>query len=126
MNNNNLSDDLIRFIHTSIPGIPFLETLLLLRTEPGRCWTVKAVSGRLYLSTVIADDLLKSLCAAGMAVEGRSGFRYEPQSDELRQMIDRLSDSYRQDLIETTKVIHSRAGKNAQIFADAFKFKKDS
>jgi len=41
-------------------------------------------------------------------------------------MIDRLSECYKQDLIETTKIIHSGAGKKAQVFADAFKLKKDS
>jgi hypothetical protein len=126
MSKTNLSDALIRFIHTSIPGIPFLETLLLLRTEPGRSWTVEAVCNRLYLSPMTAGQLLKSLCATGMAVQERSEFRYEPQSDQLRNMIDRLSECYRDHLIETTKVIHSRAGKNAQLFADAFKLKKDS
>jgi len=61
-----------------------------------------------------------------MAIEQRSEFRYGPQSDQLRHMIDRLSECYKQDLIETTKIIHSGAGKKAQVFADAFKLKKDS
>jgi hypothetical protein len=126
MSTKNLSDDLIRFIHTSIPGIPFLETLLLLRTEPNRSWAVEAVCNRLYLSPATVRELLKSLCAAGMAVEERSEFRYAPQSDQLRLIIDQLAECYRYDLVGTTKIIHSRAGKSAQIFADAFKLKKDS
>jgi hypothetical protein len=126
MPQTNLSDDLIRFIHTSIPGIPFLEALLLLRTEPGRSWTVEAVCGRLYLPRTTVSELLESLCAAGMAVEERAGVHYQPQSDQLRDMIDRLSECYSNNLIETTKVIHSGSGSKAQIFSDAFQLKKDS
>jgi hypothetical protein len=126
MSKTNLSEDLIRFIHTSIPGVPFVEALLLLRSEPAKSWTAEELGDRLYLPASRVSELLRSLCAAGMAIEEQSRIRFQPHSDHLRHMIDRLSESYRDNLIETTKVIHSGAGRSAQIFADAFKLRKDS
>jgi len=125
MSQENLPEDLIRFIHTSISGIPYLEALLLLRTEPGRAWSVEAVCHRLYLPPTVVSELLNSLCASGMAVEEGPGFRYEPQSEQLRHLIDRLAECYRHNLIEITRVVHSGAGSKAQIFANAFKWKRD-
>ena len=125
MSQDTLPEDLIRFINTSIPGIPFLEALLLLRTEPGKSWDVESVGNRLYLPATMVTDLLKSLCAAGMATEALSQFRYQPRSDELRDLIDRLSECYQNNLVEVTRIIHSSTGNKAQIFADAFKWKRD-
>ena len=126
MSQKNLPEDLIRFINTSIPGIPFLEALLLLKTEPEKSWDVESVCNRLYLPTTMVTNLLESLCAAGMATEDISHFRYQPRSDELRDLIDRLSESYQNNLVEVTGIIHSSTGNKAQIFADAFKWKRDS
>jgi hypothetical protein len=53
-------------------------------------------------------------------------YRYYPNSEELRQMIDRLAETYTKNLIEVTNLIHSKTGKKAQQFADAFKWRKDS
>jgi hypothetical protein len=74
-------------------------------------------------------QMITALSAAGfiVALESETAFyRYHPSSDELRQMIDQVAETYAKNLVEVTNIIHSKTGKRAQQFADAFKWRKDS
>jgi hypothetical protein len=44
---------------------------------------------------------------------------------ELLAVIDALAQTYSQDLVGVTDLIHSRIDKRAHQFADAFRWKKD-
>lgn len=122
-------DDIKRFILISIPSVPYLEAMLLLRNEPGQAWDGRQVARRLYMGEKAAIELLQQLHEAGIVAaeqEQASAYRYAPESDELRHMIDRLTQTYSKSLIAVTELIHSKTSKKAQHFADAFKWRKDS
>ncbi len=124
-----IPDDVRRFILTSIPSVPYLEAMLLLRNEPGHPWDSKRVAQRLYMSEKATGDLLSELHAAGVLAvieESVPSYRYHPASEDLQQMIDRLAATYAVHLIDVSNLIHSKIGKKAQHFADAFKWRKDS
>jgi hypothetical protein len=124
-----IPEDVRRFILTSIPSVPYLEAMLLLRNEPAQSWDGKKVAQRLYISEKAAGGLLSDLYAAGVVVvtEHETPFyRHHPSSDELQQMINQLAEAYAKNLVEVTNLIHSKTGKKAQHFADAFKWRKDS
>jgi hypothetical protein len=124
-----IPEDVRRFILTSIASVPHLEALLLLRYASHQRWNSMTVAQRLYISDKAATDLLAHLHAAGFIVATGSeaaSYRYHPKSDELRQTIDRLAETYSKNLVEVTNIIHSKTGKRAQQFADAFKWRKDS
>jgi hypothetical protein len=122
-----IPEDVRRFILTGIMSVPYLEALLLLRNAPDQSWDRTTVAQRLYISAKAATELLADLSAAGFIVvtEPESSYRYHPSSDELRQMIDQLAETYAKNLVEVTNIIHSKTGKKAQQFADAFKWRKD-
>ena len=124
-----IADDIKRFILTSIPSVPYLEAMLLLRNETASPWEAGRLAQRLYLSDRAAAALLTELHEAGVVQvdqQESSRYRYSPASDALRQMIDRLAAVYAAHLVDVTHLIHSRTGKKAQHFADAFKWRKDS
>ena len=123
-----IPEDVRRFILSSIISVPYLEALLLLRNAPDQSWDRTTVAQRLYISEKTATELLADLSAAGFIVvtKSESSYRYHPNSDELRQMIDQLAETYAKNLVEVTNIIHSKTGKKAQQFADAFKWRKDS
>lgn len=129
MSGHPIPEDIRRFILGSIPSVPFLEALLLLRAEPEAPWDRDLVARRLYTSERAAEELLAALCAAGTAVRtdaaGHAYYRFQPQTAELRGMIDRLADIYARHLVETANLIHSKLDRKAQQFADAFKWRKD-
>lgn len=121
-----LTDEIKRFILTSIPSVPHLEAILLLRNHHAETWDGKALARRLYLGEKAANDLLIELCEAAVAQFDGTGYRYQPRSQELCDKIDQLAGAYASHLIEVANLIHSKTGKRAQQFADAFKWRKDS
>lgn len=125
-----IPEDLRRFVLTSIPSVPFLEALLLLRANPAQQWHSEMLAQRLYVRERTAHALLEDLCRAGMVEPcpdtPQACYRYQPQSADLRERIDALADLYAKQLVEVTLLIHSTLDRKAQQFADAFKLRKDS
>lgn len=123
-----IPEDIRRFVLTSIPSVPHLEALLLLRGTPGP-WSTATLAERLYLGERQATGLLDYLCSSGMAVASETqppSYCYQPGSELLRETIDSLADFYSRHLVEVTHLIHSKHDRKAQQFADAFKWRKDS
>jgi hypothetical protein len=135
MDNLSIPEDLRRFVLTSIPSVPFLEALLLMRADPDQPWSRDTLARRLYVREKVAEGLLAELCRLGMAAPWPAGadagpkadtYCYRPREDVLRERIDRLADFYASNLVEVTHLIHSSLDRKAQQFADAFKWRKDS
>jgi len=126
MTNRAVPDAVRRFILTSIPSVPFLEALLLLRSDPSRSWTPAHVAARLYVGDQDALELLQELHQAGMAERAEDGgFLYRPRSGELAGTVDELARTYTRHLVGITDLIHSRLEKRARQFADAFRWRKE-
>ena len=129
MTGNRIPDDIGRFILTSIPSVPYLEALLLLRRESTVAWTSSELAARLYLPEAQTIELLQNLEAAGIAARRGSAsavsHQYQP-SPELAQMLDRVAQCYATSLRLVTDLIHSRVDRRAYQFADAFRLRKDS
>lgn len=124
-----IADDIRRFILTSVPSVPYLEAMLLLRNEKGAPWDAARLARRLYLSEKVAEALLVQLHEAGVAQADagfEGAFHFEPSSEALRDMIDRVAAAYAVHLVDITHLIHSATGRKAVQFADAFKWRKDS
>ncbi|QOY92598.1 hypothetical protein IM543_13335 [Massilia sp. UMI-21] len=130
MNRPPIPEELRRFVLTSIPSVPFLEALLLLRASPRQKWSGEMLARRLYTSERTALGLLDELCRSGMAescpAPDEHCYCYAPATDELRERIDGLADVYARHLVDVTNLIHSTLDRKAQQFADAFRLRKDS
>jgi len=118
--------DVRRFILTSVPSVPFLEAVLLLRGEPSHAWDAALLARRLYVPERTALELLAQLADAGVTAttEDKAGVRYAPR-DDLGALLDDVAAAYAADLVAVTDLIHSRIDKRAQRFADAFRFRKE-
>ena len=130
MPNAPIPEELRRFVLTSVPSVPFLEALLLLRADPAQQWHTDTLARRLYIRDKVASDLLDDLCKAGMAAPcdpPQAGcYSYHPSSAALRERVDQLANLYSKHLVEITLLIHSTLDRKAQQFADAFKWRKDT
>jgi DNA-binding IclR family transcriptional regulator len=128
MTQKSIPDDVRRFILTSIPSVPYLESALLLQRESGSAWGAQQLARRIYVPEAQAAQLLRGLEAAGVAVmtpDAQETYRYRP-SPELAGMLERVAQHYATDLLSVTSLIHSRLDKRAYQFADAFRWRKDS
>lgn len=125
-----LSNDIRRFILTSVPSVPYLEAILLLRSDPDVGWDVPRLAARLYVAERQAAEVLTALAAASIAQGEGQGetalFHYAPATAELRERLDALAQAYSTNLVEVTDLVHTRTDKRAQQFADAFRWRKDS
>lgn len=126
MSNRELPAEVRRLILTSIPSVPYLEAVLLLRAQPQQPWDGAQLARRLYVPERTAAELLQQLRDNGVAVEAEpgDGMRYGPPPD-LAQRLDELARCYSADLVTVTDLIHSRIDRRAQQFADAFRIRKD-
>jgi DNA-binding IscR family transcriptional regulator len=122
-----IPEDLRRFILTSVPSVPFVEALLIFREARGAPVTVDLLARRLYLAERGAAEVVEQLRAARFIepVEGAGGHRFAPPP-ELDAMVEILAAFYRTHLVDVTDLIHSKLGRMAQQFANAFKLRKDS
>jgi hypothetical protein len=123
-----IPDDVRRFVLTSIPSVPHLEAALLLRGHPGQALGVAEVAARLYVPERSAAELLKTLCASGIAhcTDGPTPqYRYSPKDAALADVMDRLAQVYAQNLVGVTTLIHDATQRSAQRFSDAFRLRKD-
>lgn len=117
-----LEEDVRRLILTSIPSVPHLEALLLLRSEP-HGWDVTSTARRLYIPEKMAEVVLHDLAGCGFIVqEAEVAFRYAPASTQQARIVDKLADAHARNLLELTDLIHR---KSALVFADAFRFRKE-
>ncbi|MBA2960979.1 MULTISPECIES: hypothetical protein [Ramlibacter] len=119
-------DDVRRFLLTSVPSVPYLEALLLMRADPETAWDAFRVAGRLYIPESHALEMLRALEAANFVVRTSEGhFCFRPATPEMRSVIDTVATTYASNLVGVTELIHSRIDKRALQFADAFRWKKE-
>ena len=119
-----MPEELRRFILTSVPSIPFVEAFLVFREQAGSSVPIETVARRLYISERDAAEIVEQLRAARIIEPLDAGSRYAPGED-LAPVLDLLAGFYRTNLVEVTALVHSRTGRMAQQFADAFKIRKD-
>jgi hypothetical protein len=124
MTSPDLPADVRRFILTSVPSVPYLEALLLLRAEPSRSWDAVQLARRLYVPERTGTELVQLLRDSGTAAAEGEAVRYAPAA-ELAELLDRVAHAYATDLLTVTELIHSRIDRRAQRFADAFRFRKE-
>jgi hypothetical protein len=127
MEEQELPEDVLRFIVDRIDSVPHLETLLLLWESPERHWSAGEIAARIYTREEAARRVLQDLTQRRLiaAVGGGQLYVYDRAWDEPCAVMPRLAATYRMHLIRVAKIIHSKASPGVQEFARAFKLKKD-
>jgi DNA-binding IclR family transcriptional regulator len=128
MAKNEIPPEVRRFILTSLPSVPHLEALMLLRATAPAPWSAVELAQRLYVPAAVARDVLTYLARAGMLCcdDLSSSYKYDAQRHAAGGLIDSLARFYSSNLVEITLLIHSKLDRKAQQFANAFNFRKDS
>ena len=121
-----LTQKLERFLRTSIRSVWELEVLLLLRQEPSRAWTTAELIRQLRASGLVVSDALIALQRAEfVAQEPTEHFRYRPATAELAELVDELAGAYASAPSSIMNIIWSTPRSHIEIFADAFRLRKD-
>jgi len=120
-----IPDDVIDFLNKHIATVWALELLLLMRQNRARAWTIEEMAKELRASSQVIMRVIPPLTAAGVVIETAGRWRYQPQRSELDETIDRLDAVYKQLPVTIIRHIALAPHREAQGFADAFKFRKE-
>lgn len=111
---------------TSVPSVPYAEAVLLLKRSVGRALASGEVARALYVSDRVVVELLGLAAENGVLGQQEDGaWRYQPRDEALAQAWDQFAACYAANLIGVTQLIHSGTHKSAQLFADAFKIRRE-
>jgi hypothetical protein len=122
-----IPDDVQAFLLQHIDSIAQLEALLLLRADATLAWTAETLAKRLYISSQDTAVVLERLRADGFVVAPQCppcSYQYQPASNALAHMVDRVADLYARYLVPVTHLIHTKPRTRVQEFADAFRLRK--
>jgi len=119
------SDAVRRFVLTSIPTVPHIETLLLLWRERQESWTAELIARRLFIAPAHAQSVADELRDADLleAGEAPGAFRCR-QSEALASLLAELDLAYSRHLRAITALIHSKVERKAARFAQDFTWDK--
>lgn len=118
--------EVIQFIVEHLHTVPHLEALLLIWQNPSTPWTSELLAARIYVTPIVGRSILEELKALGVVKPSAdSVYLYDPVWDEQRQLLPRLANLYRRQLVQVTKLIHSKGSSSVREFARAFQIKKD-
>jgi hypothetical protein len=117
--------EVVEFIQSSVKSVWSVESLLFLRRRSDRSWTDEELIRELRSSRSIVADTLATFLQAGLATEENGAYRYAPASSELDRIVGELEKVYAERPTTVVKAIMASPSEKLQIFADAFRIKKD-
>lgn len=115
-----------RFLLDSIDTVPHLEALLLLFQSPATVWTDVQLAARIYVNEKQANAILEDLTRRSLIVRVEhtpASYQYIAHSPEQSALLDQVARSYRTQLVQVTRFIHSNASGSVRGFARAFRLK---
>lgn len=126
-----LPSDVRQLLKEQIRSIEQLEILLLLRDAPDRSWTASEVYQKTRSSERSVIQTLEGLAKRGLLAGTEEGgppsrFRFGPQTQALRDTIDRLAQLYAERRVRIVEAIYSERVSEVDEFAKAFRLRKDS
>lgn len=121
MSEQEISSKLKQFIFQFVDSVELIEALLFIRTHPDQWFSPKQISMELRSSPNSILKRLLKLTDIGFLThdEDKDLFLYHPQTDDLKDISDELSNEYsiRRHII--FELVYS-SSKGAKKFADAF------
>lgn len=121
-----IPDSVRRFLFTSIPSVPHLETLMLLWREQERAFLVDEIASRLYVGVDVAKALAEDLAKVELLGSDGDGSRYRVRTEppELRELLHELDRTYSRHVRAVAELIHSNVDRKAHRFATSFYWRK--
>jgi len=120
--------DPYEFILEYIDSVPHLEALMLFWNSRPVGWTCEEMASRLYVPIEKVVAILRDLVRLQVVQElpaTPAKFSYLPSSDEQNDLMRRIDEAHRRDLVRISTMVHSKASSPVREFARAFRLRKD-
>ena len=121
-----IDPEIEQFLLDSIDTVPHLEALLLLFQSPAVVWSVAELAARIYVNEKQAAGILEDLTRRSLIArveQSPAKYQYVPRSQQQRELLEKVARSYRTQLVQVTRFIHSNASASVRDFARAFRLK---
>lgn len=119
------NQELVAFVREHVRSVWGLELLLLLKSDPDRCWAPAELVRELRASTTLVNDNLKRFERSGLITPDETAcYRYAPAGAVMGPLCDRLEAAYRERPVAVINMIAAPPSA-LQSLADAFKFRGD-
>lgn len=119
-----IPDDVVRFIVENLDTVPHLEALLLIWSSSPASWAVAQIAARVYVTEEVAAKLLEDLIGRGLLLRMDTDprtFHFNAAYDADKNIMQRLADCYRTQLVRVANLIHMQGSGAVRDFARAFK-----
>lgn len=114
------------FLRATIKSVWALDLLVLMKSAPGRGWTVGTLNDRLRASTSLVEEILVGFIRQELvAAEADGTYRYAPANPEIEGLASELTRLYAERPLAVIKEIVSAPNEKIHSFVDAFRLKKD-
>jgi hypothetical protein len=101
-----------------------MELLLLLKSDPEKCWSQHELVTRLRGSDSVVAQGIGSLVAGGLVALNDNGEAcYAPASQDIRRLSNASEDLYRRKPDAVRRIIVLSSSDQLSAFADAFRLK---
>ena len=117
-----------RLILDDIESVGQLELLLLLHKDPSKEWRAGPAARELHTDPGWALSQLELLASREILQTTGGpdpGFRFRPSTPELENAVNGLARAYAERRVSIVNMIGSKPDSRIQIFADAFRIRKD-
>jgi DNA-binding MarR family transcriptional regulator len=126
MTSGAIPNEVEQFLRAAIDTVPHLEALLLIFQNPSAIWTVEELAARIYVSdkqaSTILDDLTRRQLIARVEATPPK-YQFVARTQAQTELLDNVARSYRTQLVQVTRFIHSNASTSVRDFARAFRLK---
>ena len=108
-----IPDAISRFLLASVPSVPHLEALLLIRRSAGQPWSADRIAASLYIDPAAAARCLDDLVREGLLVADEARrYRMRPVSPERTALLEELDRVYARRVRDVAELIHSAGSQN--------------
>jgi DNA-binding IclR family transcriptional regulator len=114
---------ILEFAGASLQSVWALEMLLMLHRDPARSWCADELIRDLRSSEVSVRESLQNLISAGLVVEDEKGYRYQPGSTAMDELVGELASLYAAKPVAVVRAIVATPNRKLQILSDAFRIK---
>jgi hypothetical protein len=128
MSESNLSIEIRQFIQMYVPSLGALEVLLLLHKNPWEHWTPSSITEQLRSNSAMVDEFLAFFQSKNILINEGSTYSLNQDIQEFNLRLKELSKLFYQRPVSVLNEIYRiphKPGTKIQLFADAFKIKKE-
>lgn len=118
------TDEILRFISSSVRSVWALELLLVLKGDRRR-WSRDELVATMRASDLVVARALDALEAAGLVSVEADVAEYLPVTEGVAQLVDEAATLYAKRPNAVRRAIISASAGEAAAFADAFRLRKD-